>query len=152
MLLPFVPNVQWFDWDPNWFEGHYSNAFEKEAIVYCHFPIINGNVIFPPHDEPFGNAAAPPRRPFNSYFARFKLDPKASELRLPDPERIGEISGEFSRIDDRFQGKDYEWTYIAATDGTKPYDLEKAHNRRSCHMGFNCAGRMTNRTKKTDYG
>jgi carotenoid cleavage dioxygenase len=109
---------------------------------------MNGNVMsfFPAIDEPF---SLPKRGAIPSYFARFSLNPNATDLRLPDPDRIGEISGEFSRIDDRFQGEPYDWTFIAATDATKPYDQEKSHGRP--FMGFNSVGRMNNKTKTTDY-
>ena len=118
--------------------------------MYCDFPIMNGNVMgfFPPIEEQ-NIGVAPTRGAIPSYFARFKLDPNATDLRLGNPERIGEISGEFSRIDDRFLGEQYEWTFIAATDVSKPYDQAKSHGRP--FMGFNSVGRMNNKTKTTDY-
>jgi len=64
------------------------------------FPVMNGNVMsfFPPIEEPIGAAFL-----LRSVQAR-------SEGYLPNPERIGEISGEFSRIDYRFLGEAYQWT------------------------------------------
>jgi len=99
------------------------------------FPSVDGSVT--------------PRNQMKSYFARFTLDPESKNLQLTDPQKLCDISGEFSRIDDRFLGLDYEWTYIAAIDNSKPYDVEKSHGRP--FPGFNSVGRMNNRTGKVDY-
>ena len=139
-------DAKWFHWDPDYFEGHFSNAFEKDGKVYADFPVIKGNVMswFP--DK---NGYAPPRPSLKTFFARFELDPKAEDLRLADPVKLCEISGEFSRIDDRFVGRDYQWTYIAAINMQFPYDREKSGGRP--FPGFNCIGRMNNKTGQVDY-
>ncbi|KAL8276078.1 hypothetical protein RQP46_011521 [Phenoliferia psychrophenolica] len=126
--------------------GHFSNAFEKDGIVYTDLPVINGNVMnwFPDKD-----GKAPARPDLSSYFARFALNPAASNLKLADPERLCEINGEFSRIDDRFQGLKYDWTFLAAIDETRPYDPVASRGRP--FPGFNSIGRMNNRTGATDY-
>lgn len=151
--MPVIPkrspkpeDVKWFHWDPDYFEGHFSNAFEKDGKVYADFPVIKGNVMswFP--DK---NGYAPPRPSLKTFFARFELDPKATDLRLPDPKRLCEISGEFSRIDDRYQGQEYTYTFIAAINMKFPYDREKSQGRP--FPGFNCIGRMNNKTGEVDY-
>lgn len=58
-------------------------------------------------------------------------------------------AGEFARIDDRFQGLEYEWTFFAAIDMSKKYDREGSRGRP--FPGFNCVGRMNNKTGKVDY-
>lgn len=98
---------------------------------------------------PDKNGYAPPRPSLKTFFARFELDPQATDLRLPDPKRLCEISGEFSRIDDRFCGYDYTYTFIAAINMKFPYDREKSHGRP--FPGFNCIGRMNNKTGEVDY-
>lgn len=57
-------------------------------------------------------------------------------------------TGEFSRIDDRFQGLPYEWTFLAGIDPTRAYDREKSRGRPI--PGFNTITRINNRTKVID--
>jgi carotenoid cleavage dioxygenase-like enzyme len=99
---PKPADIKWFEWEPDHFEGHVSNAFEKNGKVYVDFPVFKGNVFnfFPDKD-----GKAPPRHALTCRFPRFELDPHTTNLKIPEPEWLSDITGEFSRIDERFQGR-----------------------------------------------
>jgi len=98
---PKPEDIKWFQWDPDHFEGHVSNAFEKNGKVYVDFPVFKGNVFY---FFPNKDGYSPPPQALTCRFPRFELDPNATDLRISEPEYLGEVMGEFSRIDERFQG------------------------------------------------
>jgi carotenoid cleavage dioxygenase len=79
---------------------------------------------FPPLDHPAGTVAT--RNKIQNRTTRWVIDPSLPTNSWIDPaEEVDTYSGEFSRIDDRFTGVQYNHYWQAVIDGAKPYDFEK---------------------------
>ncbi|KAH8920879.1 putative lignostilbene dioxygenase [Atractiella rhizophila] len=143
---PQLSDVKWFHWEKNYFEGHWSNCFEKDGMVLCDMTLYNGNIM---NWWPNKDGKAPKPWELKNFFARFVLDPKATDLRLADPIKVCDVAGEFSRIDDRFLGHDYTYTFMAGMNMKLPYDRVKARGRP--FPGFNCIVRVNNKTGEAQH-
>lgn len=115
----------------NCFQGHVAGAYESEGgdLVFD-LSMADGNVFFWfPED---GKPPVPPGpgNPLKSPMTRYTF-PVAKDGRLVSPEKritpaqSCQTSVEFSRIDDRFQGKAYTQFWALGMDGSRPYDAAK---------------------------
>lgn len=113
----------------NCFQGHVAGAYESGGgdLVFD-LSMADGNVFFWfPED---GKPPVPPGpgSPLRSPMTRYTF-PVGKDGRLVSPEgriapaRSCQTSVEFSRIDDRFQGKEYTQFWALGMDGTRPYDV-----------------------------
>lgn len=109
------------------FQGHTANCYEdEEGKVVFDLTIANGNVFFffPPTDTPAGTVAK--RNRLENKTTRWRFDPNLPSGSWVYPaQEVATFSGEFSRVDDRFVGVQYQHYWQAVIDGTKPYDVER---------------------------
>ncbi|GME44301.1 putative carotenoid oxygenase protein [Neofusicoccum parvum] len=108
------------------FHGHVANAYEEGGKIVFDIGVADGNVFwfFPPEDQEAGKIAQ--RNKLYSPMTRWVFDPE--QLKDGDwvePERECDFSCEFTRIDDRFQGKDYTQYWTLQVDVSRPYNFEK---------------------------
>ena len=90
--------TQWFE-APHGFVGHVANAFENEdgrIEISMGFSRVNVFFWWPDKD---GKGPAPEQ--ISSDLMKWTIDPKATDLKLPDGELLAKGSLEFPRIDDR---------------------------------------------------
>lgn len=110
----------------NAFHGHVANAYEEDGKILYDLTVADGNVFFffPPDDQPAGKVAQ--RNKLFSPMTRWVFDPAT----LKDGDRVeplseGNFSCEFTRVDDRYQGKKYTQYWTLQVDPTRPYNFEK---------------------------
>lgn len=115
----------------NCFQGHVAGTYESEGgdLVFD-LSMADGNVFFWfPED---GKPPVPPGpgSSLKSPMTRYTF-PVAKDGQLISPEKritpaqSCQTSVEFSRIDDRFQGKEYKQFWALGMDGSRPYDIAK---------------------------
>lgn len=88
--------------------------------------IADGNVFFffPPANTPAGTVNQ--RNKLQNKTTRWVFDPTAPSNSWVEPEQeVETLSGEFSRIDERFMTIRYNHYWQANIDGSRPYDAEK---------------------------
>ncbi|KAJ5654905.1 carotenoid oxygenase 1 [Penicillium lividum] len=91
--------VKWFE-APHGFLGHTANAFENEdGNIELTLPYYKVNAFYWWKDKD-GRAPAPEQ--IRSDFVKFTIDPKATNLKLPEGEHLVSGEMEFPRIDDRY--------------------------------------------------
>ncbi|KAF9886733.1 hypothetical protein FE257_011110 [Aspergillus nanangensis] len=109
------------------FQGHTVSCYEnKDSHIVFDLTIANDNVFFffPPADTPAGTVAK--RNRLQNKTTRWIFDPSTPSGSWVMPaEEVDTFSGEFSRIDDRFVGTEYNHYWQAVIDGAKPYDVDR---------------------------
>jgi carotenoid cleavage dioxygenase len=115
-----------FDLRDSGFHGHVAGCYENEdGHVVFDLTVADDNVFFffPPDNAP--RESLQKRNKLTSDTFRWIFDPKAKTNSHVKPARLFGISGEFSRIDDRFCTKKYNHFWQLQIDPTKKYDFEK---------------------------
>lgn len=111
-------DLRWFD-APNVFASHVLNAFEDGSLVHFDTVMAAGNM-FPFFPDTAG-------APFDPHAAEGRLTRWTVDLRANTHEvtmtRLGELVGEFPRIDDRFAGQRTRYGFQLVQDLTKPFDV-----------------------------
>ncbi|KAJ5817051.1 hypothetical protein N7447_009284 [Penicillium robsamsonii] len=119
-------DIRWFR-SKNAFQGHTVSCYETDdGKVVFDLTIANGNVFFffPPADTPSGTVNQ--RNKLQNLTTRWVFDPKAPSHSWVEPEQeVETLSGEFSRIDERFLTMKYNHYWQANIDGSRPYDAER---------------------------
>ena len=107
---------------PNAMPGHVINAFDEGGKVYLDLPVAADNVFwfFPDKDGKF-----PPPGSFGTEITRWCFDMK-SKSSTPTATVISRLGAEFPHVDDRYVGRPYRYSFMQATDPTKPYNPERA--------------------------
>ncbi|KAH7131742.1 putative carotenoid cleavage dioxygenase [Dactylonectria estremocensis] len=108
------------------FHGHVAGAYEEDGNIIFDLGVASGNVFFffPPEDAKPGRVAH--RNKIYSPVTRWIFDPKT--LRSGDwvePAEECPFSSEFSRIDERYNGKKYSQLWTLQVDPTRPYDVAR---------------------------
>jgi len=111
--------IRWFKLEPSICGCHVMNAWQEGTKVHFDFPVSEtGSLPFFPEID---------GRPFNpqeatTYLTRMTVDMAANSDEITSVERIGEMAGEFPRIDDRYAGKKYRHGWMITYDFAKPYN------------------------------
>ncbi|KAJ5848392.1 hypothetical protein N7455_012349 [Penicillium solitum] len=119
-------DIRWFR-SKNAFQGHTVSCYETDdGKVVFDLTIADGNVFFffPPADTPSGTVNQ--RNKLQNMTTRWVFDPKAPSHSWVEPEQeVETLSGEFSRIDERFLTIKYNHYWQANIDSSRPYDAER---------------------------
>ncbi|KAJ5463429.1 hypothetical protein N7475_008373 [Penicillium sp. IBT 31633x] len=119
-------DIRWFR-SKNAFQGHTVSCYETDdGKVVFDLTIADGNVFFffPPANTPAGTVNQ--RNKLQNKTTRWVFDPTAPSNSWVEPEQeVETLSGEFSRIDERFMTIRYNHYWQANIDGSRPYDAEK---------------------------
>ena len=120
-------DIVWLRAD-NGFHGHIAGAYENpDGHIVFDLTVADNNVFFffPPDNAPAETIAK--RNALQSPTHRWILDPSAKSNSRIVPSALYDpsISGEFSRIDDRFVTKRYSHFWQCQIDGSRPYDFAK---------------------------
>ncbi|MDH2435954.1 carotenoid oxygenase family protein [Pokkaliibacter sp. MBI-7] len=105
-------DARWFRL-PNGFPGHLQNTFEKDGKIYCDLSIGDDNV-FSWWPDKHGRSPSPDE--VHAPLQRVEFDPSSSNDKGRVTDVFTDLSVEFYKIDDRFLGKPYRYSYPIATD------------------------------------
>lgn len=112
-------DMRWFAQDPSVCGCHVMNAFQDGTKVHLDLPIsATGSLPFFPEKD---------GRPFNpqeavTVLSRVTVDMASNTDTVASIEKLGDMPGEFPRIDDRMCGKPYRHGWMITYDFTKPYN------------------------------
>lgn len=110
--------------------------------------VADGNVFFffPPDGENTDSLSK--RNNLRSPTYRWVFDPKTPSGSAVAPSVVWDTSGEFSRIDDRQTGKEYNHFWQARIDSSREYDFETCGS--PAGGLFNCLGHYDWKTRTED--
>jgi carotenoid cleavage dioxygenase-like enzyme len=129
---------------PTQFCSHVMNAFNEGTKVHIDVPVCNGNMFpfFPDTSgKPFDRDSAMPR------MMRWTVDMARPGSGI-ESRRLGELVGEFPRIDDRFAMGPYRHGYLCVIDPSRAVDTEQVGSITG--MFINCWGHIDHATGKED--
>lgn len=112
-------DMRWFKLAPSVCGCHVMNAYQDGTKIYFDIPISKtGSLPFFPEKDgrPFDPQEAITR------LTRFTVDMASNSDDITQVEQIGEMPGEFPRIDDRYAGKKYRHGWMITYDFDKPYN------------------------------
>ena len=111
--------IRWFKLEPSVCGCHVMNAYQDGTKIHFDFPVSEtGSLPFFPEADgrPFNPAEA------TTYLTRMTVDMASNSDDITQVERIGDMAGEFPRIDDRYAGKPYRHGWMITYDFEKPYN------------------------------
>ncbi|MXP26602.1 lignostilbene alpha-beta-dioxygenase [Altererythrobacter indicus] len=111
-------DIRWFKQEPSVCGCHVMNAYQDGTQIYFDLPVSKtGSLPFFPEKggTPFDPVEA------TTFLNRFKVDLASNSNEIGGMEKIGQMPGEFPRIDDRMAGKPYRHGWMITYDFDKPY-------------------------------
>jgi carotenoid cleavage dioxygenase-like enzyme len=135
-------DMRWFK-APNCFASHVMNAFNEGTKVHIDVPMAKGNMFpfFPDvHGAPFD-----PQKSL-SYMTRWTVDMNSRGDAFESMTPLTTVSGEFPRIDDRYNSGPYRYGFLLSQDFTRP--LELPGGRSASGMMINTLARLDHQTGK----
>jgi len=129
---------------PNQFCSHVMNAFNEGPKVHIDVPVARANMFpfFPDiTDKPFDREAAASR------MTRWTVD-MSRQGDVIESRQLGQLVGEFPRIDDRYAMEPYRHGYTCVVDPAREVDTEKVGS--ATGLFINCWGHLDHLTRKED--
>jgi carotenoid cleavage dioxygenase len=111
--------IRWFRADPSFCGCHVMNAFQDGTKVHFDLPVSQNNSLFffpDVHGHPFDREAG------KTWLTRLTVDMSANSDELTEMRQIGQMPGEFPRIDDRMAGRPYRHGWMCTYAFDKPYN------------------------------
>lgn len=110
----------------NCFQGHVAGTYERDGKLIFDLSMADGNVFhWFPEDGVDIDSQQPPNK-FHSPMSRYVFDlSNLASNHMIQPSLTEGMMAEFSRIDDRYNGKYYTKYWILDYDPTKEYDFAK---------------------------
>ncbi|MED4602425.1 carotenoid oxygenase family protein [Paenibacillus validus] len=134
-------DIRWFK-GPNQFASHVMNAFNVGSKIHIDMPVAEGNM-FPFFPDIHG--AAFDREKADSRVTRWTIDFESGNNTF-EHKQLGNMIGDFPRIDDRYAMESYRHGFMCVTDLSKPYDSKRGGSISG--MFINCLGHIDFSTGK----
>jgi carotenoid cleavage dioxygenase len=129
-------DIRWFR-STNVFASHVMNAFNDGTKIYFDTPVAEGNMFpfFPDvHGMPFDPVKS------HSRLTRWTVDMASTSDEFGAIMPLGQMIGEFPRIDDRYAMHAYRHGYMLVQDFSKPFEVEGG--RSAAGMMMNTLGHV----------
>lgn len=112
-------DIRWFKSEKSYCGCHVMNAYQDGTKLHFDLPVSeNSSLPFFPdiNGKPYDPVAA------QTYLTRLTVDLSSNSDETIERTQIGEMSGEFPRIDDRYAGREYRHGWMLCYDYDKPYN------------------------------